>query len=133
MPNAERLCHQLLSLIGLWHLVKKCISVSLRPEKMTYRLAIVAKQHQACLCHNAGSAGPRDLQGLTISCRSIIQHTGAVESHFLEKARIKTAKYIIFIKITSCVLLKFNYFSPFFLATDVWRFWNQKFCLFWFK
>lgn len=59
--------------------------------QLTYCLPVVAEQHQACLGDHAGSAGSGNLQGLTFSCGTAIHQTGAVESHFLQKERHKTA------------------------------------------
>ena len=60
--------------------------------KLTYRLAVVAKQHQTCLGDDAWPAGSGDLQGLTVSCRAVTHQSGAVESHFLQEIRHKTAQ-----------------------------------------
>lgn len=52
---------------------------------LTYCFIVVSKQHQARLADNAGSAGSRDLQGLTGGYGAIIHQRGAIESHFLQK------------------------------------------------
>lgn len=72
-------------------MVKKYLSVS-QFNKLTYRLGVAAKQHQARLGDDAGSAGPRDLQGLTVRWGAVIHQSGAVESHFLQEERHKIAQ-----------------------------------------
>lgn len=50
-----------------------------------YRLAVIAKQHQARFSDDTRLAGSRDFQGLTINCGFIIHQRGAIESHFLQR------------------------------------------------
>lgn len=71
----------------------------------TYRLPVVAEQHQACLSDDAGSASSRNLQGLPVGCGTVIHQTGAIESHFLQNEWHKTD----YLDFTAIVLLAFGF------------------------
>lgn len=59
---------------------------------LIYRLSVVAKQHQAILGDDPGSAGSGDLQRLTFSSGAVVQHAGAIEGHFLHARKCMSAR-----------------------------------------
>lgn len=88
MIKRQTLQNKCQNLVVMWYNNPLACPIS---NNLTYRLAIIAKKHQACLGYNARMTGSRDLYGLTTNCGAVVHQTGAIESHLLQEKSHITA------------------------------------------